>query len=217
MNNFDESKIEDVTSVEVTPTKPEYKRNFCKYCGKELQPDDAFCSSCGKSQVKSTVQQPIVDEVSSDSQQEFDDEQEETMKLWKKILYFLVGPIGILAGLVYYFNKKTSMAKSAFLCGIIGTVLWFAVPKIYNYNEPEHTAKLILINEFLNKKGVFLVIKDFSLLHKAGNEYIGIVKCNINDQATQFDVNVVYDGSDVLVQWEWPDVCRGDTHQEESY
>lgn len=55
MTDFDES----VTTVEETPTKPEYKKNFCKYCGKELQPDAVFCSSCGKPQNKPSVQQPI--------------------------------------------------------------------------------------------------------------------------------------------------------------
>lgn len=171
---------------------------FCGNCGAQLNDGDKFCPQCGKA----------VDEVPSDSQQEFDEEQEETMKLWKKILYFLVGPVGILASLIYYFKKKVSMAKSAFLWGAIGTALWFAVPKIMNYDEPEHTAKMILINEFIKDKGVLLDIKDMTLIHKVGNEYTGIVKCTIDGEATQFDVNVVYDGSDVLVTWQWPDVCR---------
>ena len=45
----------------------QYGKNFCKYCGKELQEGAAFCSSCGKPQgntpaqqvAKPVLQQPI--------------------------------------------------------------------------------------------------------------------------------------------------------------
>ena len=174
---------------------------FCGNCGAQLNDGDKFCPQCGKA----------VDDTSSDSEQEFDEEQEDTLTLWKKILYFLVGPVGILASLIYYFRKKVSMAKSAFLWGAIGTALWFAVPKIMNYNEPEHTTKSILVDEFFNKKRVFLDITKITLLHKGGNEYTGFVECIINGESTRFDVDVIYDGSDVLVEWEWPDVCSDDS------
>ena len=180
---------------------------FCRNCGTQLNDGDNFCPKCGK----------VVYEVSFDSKQESDSkqgsdsEQEETMKLWKKIFYFLVGPVGILAGFFYIFTMRRSMAKSAFFCGIIGTViLLFAAPEInkyFSFNEPEHTAKQILIDRFRDDKGVPLDITDFSLIHKVGNEYTGIVKCIINGKAAEFYVDVVYDGSKVLVEWKWPDIC----------
>ena len=60
MADFDDNKIEDTTPVVTTTTKSEFKKNFCKYCGKELQPDAAFCSSCGKPQNNASIQQPAV-------------------------------------------------------------------------------------------------------------------------------------------------------------
>lgn len=147
---------------------------FCGNCGAQLNDGDKFCPKCGNA----------IDELSSDSQQEFDEEQKATINQWKKI------------------------AKYAILLGAIATALWFVVPKIVNYNEPEQTAKKILINEFIKEKGVLLNINDIKLLHKVGNEYTGIVEGSIDGEATQFDVNVIYDGSDVLVKWQWPDVCR---------
>ena len=60
MNTIDENKLENVTQIEGSQTQAEYKKNFCKYCGKELQPDAVFCSSCGKPQNNTHVQQPIV-------------------------------------------------------------------------------------------------------------------------------------------------------------
>ena len=59
MDTIDEKKLEDATLIEETSTNTEYKRNFCKYCGKELQPDAAFCSACGKPQNNVSIQQPI--------------------------------------------------------------------------------------------------------------------------------------------------------------
>jgi hypothetical protein len=67
MTDFDDNKIDDATPVVTTSTKSEFKKNFCKYCGKELQPDAAFCSSCGKPQnnvsqqpAAQIMQQPVV-------------------------------------------------------------------------------------------------------------------------------------------------------------
>ena len=59
MSNSDANLYEDSTPI-VESTPPQFKKNFCKYCGKELQVDAAFCSSCGKPQRKSSVQPPTV-------------------------------------------------------------------------------------------------------------------------------------------------------------
>ena len=58
MANFKENKVEDTTFDVVSPAETQFNKNFCKYCGKELQPGAAFCSSCGKPQGNVPVQQP---------------------------------------------------------------------------------------------------------------------------------------------------------------
>lgn len=60
MADFEENKVEDVISEVVPPAGTQFNKNFCKYCGKELQPGAAFCSSCGKPQGRVHVQQPPV-------------------------------------------------------------------------------------------------------------------------------------------------------------
>ena len=59
MSDSDDNKLGDSTSVLESPT-PHFKKNFCKYCGKELQPDAAFCSSCGRPQNNVIIQQPAI-------------------------------------------------------------------------------------------------------------------------------------------------------------
>lgn len=58
MTNIDENKVEDATIIADSSAKEQFNRNYCKYCGKELQPDAAFCSSCGKPQGNVPVKQP---------------------------------------------------------------------------------------------------------------------------------------------------------------
>ena len=60
MADFDGNKVEDVTPVADSPAGTQFNKNFCKYCGKELKPDAAFCSSCGKPQGNVSVQQSPV-------------------------------------------------------------------------------------------------------------------------------------------------------------
>ena len=60
MTEFEENKVEDVISEVVPPARTQFNKNFCKYCGKELQPGAAFCSSCGKPQGNVPVQQPPI-------------------------------------------------------------------------------------------------------------------------------------------------------------
>ena len=60
MADFEENKVEDVISEVVPPAGTQFNKNFCKYCGKELQPGAAFCSSCGKPQGSVPIQQPPI-------------------------------------------------------------------------------------------------------------------------------------------------------------
>ena len=60
MADFDGNKVEDATPVVVSATGTQYYKNFCKYCGKDLQPGATFCSSCGKPQGNVPIQQPPV-------------------------------------------------------------------------------------------------------------------------------------------------------------
>lgn len=60
MADFDGNRVEDETPVDVSPVGTQFNKNFCKYCGKELQSGAAFCSSCGKPQGNVPVQRPSV-------------------------------------------------------------------------------------------------------------------------------------------------------------
>lgn len=60
MADYDENKIEVENPIVVSPANPKYNKNFCKYCGKELQHRAAFCSSCGKPQGSVPIQQPPI-------------------------------------------------------------------------------------------------------------------------------------------------------------
>lgn len=60
MADFDGNTVENATSEVVSPAGTQFNKNFCKYCGKELQPGAAFCSSCGKPQGNVPVQRPSV-------------------------------------------------------------------------------------------------------------------------------------------------------------
>ena len=53
----------ETTPANEIPVVPQYHKNFCKYCGKELQPGAAFCSSCGRPQGIVPVQQPLIQTV----------------------------------------------------------------------------------------------------------------------------------------------------------
>lgn len=57
MTDSDGNKLEDSAPI-IESSISQFKKNFCKYCGKGLQPDAAFCSACGKAQNNVTIQQP---------------------------------------------------------------------------------------------------------------------------------------------------------------
>ncbi len=60
MADFNGNIVEDATPLVVSPSGNQFNKNFCKYCGKELQPGAAFCSSCGKPQGSVPIQQPPI-------------------------------------------------------------------------------------------------------------------------------------------------------------
>lgn len=90
---------------------------FCSKCGAQINDNAQFCPKCG--QPNKVAQQQQVNQF---QRQPKEQPQEEKMKWWQKILFFLFGPVGLIAGLVYLIKKKDAMAKSAFLWGAIGTV-----------------------------------------------------------------------------------------------
>ena len=60
MNDSDSNKFDGSTTAVESLQASLFKRNYCKYCGKGLQPDSAFCSFCGKPQGDMSIQQPVV-------------------------------------------------------------------------------------------------------------------------------------------------------------
>lgn len=187
---------------------------FCGNCGTQLNDGAKFCPKCGQT-VDSGASIPQ-QQVSYDQQQYSGYEEEETMKMWQKILYLLVGPAGLLGGLVYMIRKKTSMAKSAFLWGGIGTILWIAISSLGGSpnSEIEAATKEIMVEEF-KKQGVNCVVKDLTLVHKSGNEYSGIANCKVDGEEAQFSLNVLCDGTNVQAEWELSSVGDGTYDDEE--
>ena len=185
---------------------------FCGNCGTQLNDGAKFCPKCGQT-VDSGASIPQ-QQVSYDQQQYSGYEEEETMKMWQKILYLLVGPAGLLGGLVYMIRKKTSMAKSAFLWGGIGTILWIVMSSLGGSpnSEIEAATKEIMVEEF-KKQGVNCVVKDLTLVHKSGNEYSGIANCKVDGEDAQFSLNVLCDGTNVQAEWELSSVYDDDDEE----
>ena len=57
MDDCNESGLDNAVQENVPPVTLQRKKKFCKYCGKELNIDDVFCSSCGRQQGNVPVQQ----------------------------------------------------------------------------------------------------------------------------------------------------------------
>lgn len=57
MSDNNSNEYANASQVNETPTQPQFKRSFCKYCGSEMQRDAAFCPSCGKPQSSMPQQQ----------------------------------------------------------------------------------------------------------------------------------------------------------------
>ena len=57
-NTDNDNKVSTPTNE--IPVIPQYNKNYCKYCGKELQKGALFCSTCGRPQGNVPIQQPAV-------------------------------------------------------------------------------------------------------------------------------------------------------------
>ena len=53
-DNTETNPVNDIHIV------PQYNKNYCKYCGKELQADAIFCSMCGRPQGNVPIHHPAV-------------------------------------------------------------------------------------------------------------------------------------------------------------
>ena len=183
---------------------------FCGNCGAQLNEGAKFCPKCG--QIVEDIS-PVTQQQEDYSYQQYGEEEEEPMKIWQKILYLLVGPAGLLAGVVYLIRKNMSMAKSAFLWGGIGTVLWVALSVLggSSVSEIEKTTKELMI-EKSKEDGINLVIKDLTLVHKSGNEYTGIAECIVEGENVQYSLKVIADDRNVQAEWQLSGV-GGDNSQ----
>lgn len=61
-------------------------------------------------------------------------------------------------------------------------------------------AKQMMVDEF-QSEGEELVVEDFSLVNEGGNKYHGICKATVDGVDAEFDVNVIYDGETIHVQY----------------
>lgn len=181
---------------------------FCSKCGAQINEGAQFCPKCG---------QPINAARQQVHQQQFVEQEEETMKTWEKIIYFLIGPIGFIGGLFYVLRKKSSKAKGAFLWAAIGTavtVVYLFVANSGVNGEPEYTTKQLMVEEF-KEQGLNLVVKDLNLVHKSGNEYSGSAECSVDGEPAQYALKVIYDGHTVRAEWELSAI-RGDAFDDEA-
>ena len=172
---------------------------FCSKCGTLINDGVQFCPKCGQP-TNAASQQQVYQQQQYFAQQQ---QEEETMKLWQKILYFLVGPAGLLAGLVYTIRKKASMAKSAFIWGAVGTLLWIGLANIGGGSDTDMLQSEVqkMMVEKMKEKGQSLVISDFTLVHQDGNNYTGLAACTLDGEKMDLDVKVVYDGSSCQAEW----------------
>ncbi len=175
---------------------------FCGKCGTQLNDGAKFCPKCG-SKVGDNAPQP--QQQFSPTQQHFiEQEKEEKLKTWQKILCFIISPIGLISSIILFIRKKTSMAKSALLWSLAGIVIGMVLTYLmetYSNSLLETAAKNIMIEEF-KKEGTNLIINDITLVHKQGNEYDGMAECNVDGQDVQYGLKVLSDGANVQVQWE---------------
>lgn len=188
---------------------------FCRNCGNQVNDGTKFCPKCGKTLDKASLAPQQTDE----SQSQFADEPEGTIKVWQKILYLLFWPAGLLAGIIYTIQKKRSMARKAFVwgCASLGASIGLMLSmEGCSNNEPENTTKVLMVEKF-KEQGISLIVKDLTLVHKSGNEYSGIAECTVDGEAAQFAIKVIYDGKNVQAEWELSDVGGDNTDDVEEY
>ena len=63
------------------------------------------------------------------------------------------------------------------------------------------TVKQIMI-EKTKEKGSDMKILELTLVKKNNKEYTGLAKCTIDGEELECDVNAVYDGNNVIAEWE---------------
>ena len=172
---------------------------FCSKCGAEIYDGANFCPKCGQHSYAASQQQ-----VNHFQQQFFaQHKQDEEMKTRQKVFCVLFGPLGLLAGLIYTIKKKGSMAKSAFIWGAVGTLLWIAMPNLGGGSDTDMLQKEVKngMIEKMKEKGQTLKVTDFTLVHKDGNNYTGLATCTLDGERIDLDVTVVYDGKSYTAEW----------------
>ena len=95
------------------------------------------------------------------------------------------------------------MAKSAFIWGAVGTLLWIAVANFGGSPDTEmlqNEVKKMMV-EKMKERGQTLNITDLTLVHQDGNNYTGLATCTIDGEKMDLDVVVVYDGSNFQAEW----------------
>lgn len=175
---------------------------FCSKCGNELLDGAQFCPNCGQA----------IDNDSAPQQEENlsqlnEEQEEEGLTFWMKMLILVLWPIGLIMGIVYKKKEMNLKAKEAFKYSAIPIVagLFFHLSQNINgcsstTNSIEETAKDIMIEEF-KEDGTTLVFKDFRLVHKSGNEYTGVADCYVNGDRIKYSLKAFSDGRSVQIEW----------------
>lgn len=94
---------------------------FCSKCGTQIQDGAKFCPKCGQPTSNAgNVEEP-------ETYNSFDNEPEEDIQTWQKIVSILLWPVGVIILIVALIKKQSGKAKSALLYTIIGIGLVIAL------------------------------------------------------------------------------------------
>ena len=191
---------------------------FCGNCGTQLNDGANFCPKCGQS-VSSDASAPQQQDIQS--QQLYEDKGETGLNIWMKILIVLLWPLGLIMGIIYKNKNKGIKAKDAFLYCTIGFGASMGMYLSNNLNGCSSNTSQIetvtknLMKEKIEEDGNTLLFKDFTLVHKSGNEYTGIAECKVNGEDVQYSVKVICDGTNVQAEWELTDITYDASGDEE--
>ena len=149
---------------------------FCGNCGTQVNDGAKFCPKCGQT-VGGGASAP------QQSQQYVVHEDEDN---------------SFSAKLKRFGNSKWNWIAAAVLIVIsIGVKMGGGL----STRALEKSVKKMMIDK-AKANGAKMVISDFTLVHKGGNDYTGIATCTIDGERIDLDVKVVSDGSKIRADWE---------------
>lgn len=106
-------------------------------------------------------------------------------------------------------KTKPKMIKqlsfNTIICSGISLILIFTMSITTSCNNIKSNilreeVKNLMISES-RKKGNDLIVHDLIVVHNSGNNYTGYAECTLNDERIDLDVEIVYDGNNIVAEW----------------